>query len=57
MDVDNWVKKFRDLDVKCSRGRGRPRKAWDDVIRGGLKAKAIHCDLAQDRVAWKKAII
>ncbi len=40
-----------------SRGRGRPRKTWDEVVRDDLKAKAIHRDLAQDRVAWKKAII
>ncbi len=57
MDVNNWVRKCRDLDVEGSRGRGRPRKTWDDVVRGDLKAMAIHRDLAQDRVAWKKAII
>ncbi len=26
-------------------------------VRGDLKAKVIHPDLAQDRAAWKKAII
>ncbi len=57
MDVDNWVKKCRDLDVEGSRSRGRPRKTWDEVVRGDLKAKANHRDLAQDRVAWMKAII
>ncbi len=55
---DSWVKKmFRDLDVEGSLGGGRPRKTWDEVVRGGLKAEAIHRDLAQDRVAWKKDII
>ncbi len=29
MDVDNWVKKCRDLDVEGSRGRGRPRKTLE----------------------------
>ncbi len=29
----------------------------DEVVRGDLSAKAIHRDLAKDRVAWKKAII
>ncbi len=57
MDADNWVKKCRDLDVEGSRGRGRPRKTWDEVVRGDLKAKAIHHDLTQERVTWKKAII
>ncbi len=42
---------------RVAQGRGRPRKTWDEVVRGDLKAKAIHCDLAQDRVAWKKAIV
>ncbi len=55
MDVDNWVKKCRDLDVEGNRGRGRPRKTWDEVVRGDIKA--IHRDLAQDWVAWKKAIM
>ncbi len=41
MDVDNWVKKCRDLDVEGSQGRGRPRKTWDEVVRGDQKAKAI----------------
>ncbi len=45
--------------MEGSRGRGRPRKTWDEVVsvRGDLKAKATHRDLSQDREAWKKAII
>ncbi len=57
MDVDYWVKKCIDLDVEGSWVRGRPRKTLDEVVRGDLKAKDIHRDLVQDRVAWKKAII
>ncbi len=57
MDVDNWAKKCRDLDVEGSRVRGRPRKTWAEVVRGDLKTKAIHRDLAQDKMTWKKAII
>ncbi len=53
MDVDIWVKKCRDLDVEGS--RRRPRKMWDEVVKGDLKAKAIHRDLAQE--SWEKAII
>ncbi len=41
MDVDNWVKKCRDIDVDCSRGRGRPMKTWYEVVRGDVKAKAV----------------
>ncbi len=51
------LKKCRDLDVEGSRGRGRPSKTWDEDVRGDLKTKAIHRDLAQDRVALKKDII
>ncbi len=57
MYVDNWVKKCKDLDVEGSQGRGRPRKTWDEGVRGDLTVKVIHRDLAQNRVAWKKAII
>ncbi len=39
-----------------NRGRGRPRKTWDEIVRGDLKTKDIHHDVVQDRVAWKKAI-
>ncbi len=45
------------LHMEGSRGRKRPRKILDEGVRGDLKAKAIHRDLIQDRVAWKKAII
>ncbi len=54
MDVDNWVKKCRDLDVEGSRCRGRPRKTWDEVVRRDLKVKAIHRDLARDRWHGRK---
>ena len=56
MNADNWVKKCREFNVPGPRGRGRPRKTWDEVVRGDLAAKSLHRDLALDRAKWRSAI-
>jgi len=38
------------------RGRGRPKKSSDEVIREGLKVVGLSEDLAQDRRLWRAKI-
>ena len=56
MEDDNWVKRCRSLSVEGKRERGRPRKTWEQVVAKDMKEKKLHRTLAQDRVAWRKAI-
>ena len=56
MEDDNWVKRCRSLSVEGKRERGRLRKTWEQVVAKDMKEKKLHRTLAQDRVAWRKAI-
>ena len=38
------------------RGRGRPKKSLDEVIREDLKIVSLSEDLAQDRRLWQNRI-
>ena len=38
------------------RGRGRPKKSLDEVIRGDLKVVGLTEDMAQDRRLWQDRI-
>ena len=56
MDMDNWVSKCRNVEVNGARGRGRPRKTWNQVIQGDMRKLGLVKGLAQDRNAWKRAV-
>ena len=34
------------------RGRGRPKKSWNEVIRSDMKFMRLTDDMAQDRNMW-----
>jgi len=38
------------------RGRGRPKKSLDEVVREDLKAVCLTEDMAQDRRLWRNRI-
>ena len=40
----------------CKRGRGRPKKSWQEVIKYGLKFIGLTEDMAQDRSLWRSRI-
>ena len=52
-DESDWLKKVRHLEVNGSRGRGRPRKTWSQVIKDDLRGKNITRELALDRGRWR----
>ena len=56
MDDECWPKKIVHINVDGSYPRGRPRKRWMDNVSSDLKHLRLEKTLAQDRVAWRKAI-
>ena len=56
MDRENPVSACRFIEVDGLRGRGRPRKTWQQLVRNDLKKLNVLPDLAQDREAWKSTI-
>lgn len=45
-----------ELQVEGVRGRGRPRRRWDDCIREDLREKDLSGEEALDRREWKRLI-
>ena len=56
MDVENPVSKCRFFDVEGTRGKGRPKKTWHQLVRNDLMQLNLTPDLALDREAWKRTI-
>ena len=56
MDRGNPVNESRFIQVNGTRGKGRPRKTWHELVQNDLKKLNLLPGLAQDREAWKRAI-
>ena len=55
--VDAPVWRCETINISVGyRGRGRPKKSLDEVIRGDLKVVGLTEDLAQDRRLWRDRI-
>jgi len=51
------VRRCEMIDLSNSkRGRGRPKKSLDEVIRADLRVMGLTEDLAQDRRLWRDRI-
>ena len=57
MEDNNWVKRCRVMEVEGNRGRGRPKKTWEQVISADLRNIGVKREIAQDRNVWRKAIM
>ena len=57
MDGDSGVKKCLSLDVPGTRGRGRPRKTWSEVVRSDLRALGLTEEMTGDRDLWRIAVL
>lgn len=44
------------VPINSSRGRGRPKKRWNEVIKNDLAYLGIREELAQDRPIWRVSI-
>ena len=53
-DDDDWVKKCMEHEVEGSRPRGRPKKAWKEVVREDCQARKLNKEDAMDRCKWRK---
>ena len=51
------AKKVTTMKVGGKRPRGRPKLRWMDRVRSDLRQHQLDADLAQNREAWKKAIM
>ena len=55
--MDTPVERCKRINIPGGkRGRGRPRKSLDEVIREDLKVVGLTEDLAQDRKLWRDRI-
>ena len=55
--VDAPVRRCERINIpEGKRGRGRPKKSFDDVIREDLKFVGLTKDMAQDRSLWRDRI-
>ena len=53
---DGWINQRRNFDVRGKRGKGRPRKSWNDVIQDGINSWNLNKDNALDRVTWRSDV-
>ena len=55
--VDAPVRRYEMINIPGGkRGRGRPRKSLNEVIRKDLRVVGLTEDLAQDRKLWRDRI-
>ena len=57
MDDNSSVKKCQTLDVVGTRGRGRPRKTWSEVVKTDLRALDLTVEMTSDRDLWRIAVL
>lgn len=55
-DEDDWTKRAFHLKVDGRRPVGRPRKTWEQVISGDLRALDLRPSMVFERQEWRQAI-
>ena len=50
------VRRVEGIHVEGKRGRGRPRRTWDEQIKLDLKALNLSEDMTSDRSSWRRRI-
>jgi hypothetical protein len=53
---EDWVSTVRKLDVAGSRGPGRGKKTWSQVVTEDLELMGLRREEALDRDAWRRSI-
>jgi len=52
----DWVKKCMVYLVEGARPRGRPKRAWREVVQENYQARKLNREDAVDRSRWRKQI-
>ena len=50
------VRRVEGFQVEGKRGRGRPRRTWEEQIRMDLHALHLSEDMTVDRQSWRRSI-
>ena len=53
-DENDWVKKCMDFEVEGTRGRGRPKMTWCEVIEKDMRERGMKREDAEDRERWRQ---
>jgi hypothetical protein len=53
---DAPVRRIESIIVEGKRGRGRPRKTWEEQIKSDLHELHLSRDLTMDRGSWRRLI-
>ena len=51
-----WLRRVESIIVEGKRGRGRPRRTWDEQIRVDLHELNLFEGLTRDRGSWRRHI-
>ena len=46
----------RDIKVLGSRGRGRPKKTWEQCVENDMSEMRLNREMTEDRDLWRSAI-
>ncbi len=57
MEDCSWVKKCQEFQVKGARGRDRPRKTWEEVVKFDLKTLGLTKEMTRDRDGSRSAVL
>ena len=50
------IKSVSNMEVPCSKARGRPRKTWSDCVKADMNACSLRGIDPQNRTAWRSGI-
>ena len=52
----SYIKSVTNMEVPCSRARGRPRKTWSDCVRADMNVCSLGGIDPQNQTAWRSGI-
>ncbi len=50
---ESCINSVRKIEVDGSKGRGRPKKTWDEVVKNDMEARGLTAVDPGDRSAWR----
>src|SRR5580698_2501122 len=51
----DWVSACRDIKVLGSRGRGRPKKTWEQCVQNDMSVMRFNREMTEDQDLWRSA--